>query len=126
MENIKQKIIKKYGTVSRFCRLSGIDRKTIQNYFDKGMGKQDMSMRWQAFELVLWSTVKGTSNEVEDIVITEKDRNRLRSAIVRDYNGKVQLFADVHGFDYTNVQQVLSGFRKRKTGIVKTILKAGV
>ena len=119
MEKLKKEIINKYGTVSEFCRRTGIARNSLEHFFSL---ERPYTMRQKALDMV----IKNAIDDVKpiDYLVTEKDRDRLREVIIRDYDGKVSLFADLHNFDRTTLHQLINGQRKTKTDIVREILNA--
>lgn len=119
MEKLRKLIIGKFGTVSEFCRLSGISRSKIEYFLSL---PKPFTMRQKSFEKKIYKAIN--SMKPVPYEVTKQEREKLSEVIIKDYNGNVKLFSDIHNFDRTTVHQTISGFRKRKTKLVMEVLNA--
>lgn len=122
MENLKKKIKKKYGTISKFCRLSGMEINKVNKFFFET--KNDpKSEKWKPVAEYIMHMIKITPRTSDIREITEHEKQKLNGYIIENYNGSNKLFCDVTGYDYSTVNQILTGRRKTKTELVMNILK---
>lgn len=121
MEKLKIEIIKKFGSLSEFCRKSGISRPSLENYLKYG---EKNTLKSKSLGITIDSALKNKDTKYG--FIKQSEVEKLEKLIISEFNGNVALFSDVHTFDRTTVYQILSGYRKRKTDIVNQILKVAV
>lgn len=110
MKITQERIRKKFGTLRRFARLAGLDYWTTYKAVHRGEAEH------------LQKYFMFTSPYIDPKQISIFDRERLRTFINENYGGSASRFADVEGFSYVTVMQILSGIRKRKTELVRQIL----
>lgn len=116
-ERIKQKIRKKFGTVSEFCRISGYDHYDVQKAFMPFYSKDaefikfldEMSLRCEQIQY-----------SPEDKALPKKKRELLKEAI--DQYGGVWAFCVNEGYKEVTVHQILQGTRKTMSRTVKKLL----
>jgi len=116
MENMKEKILRKFGTLTEFCRVADINRGSIDYMLEsiKGEKPKDRAMKM----LIEHAYNRFDSNKI----ITKLDLEKLWDVINRNYDSNVSLFCKLHGFEEHTVYQILKGKRKRKTHKVLKVL----
>ena len=122
MEKLKARIKKKYGTISKFCRLSGMEINKVNKFFYE-TGLDPKNDKWKPVEEYIRYMIRMTDCTSDFNEITEDEKNRLKNHIINNFNASNRLFCDVTGYDYSTVTQILSGYRKNKTELVTNILK---
>lgn len=124
-DNLKNAIKEKFGTITRFAELAGIDRYELQKafmsfYLDKSPYKE---LRELAAE-----KCKEIDPEAVGVFLSDEMIASLRKAIT-DSGGLKELvkqFEGQEGFSRTNIYDILSGGRrggKYKVGMTPTIGK---
>ena len=112
---LKDKITRKFGTLSNFSRLAGIDRYELQKKFARRvLDPNDLAMiEWKARTL---TSKKGAGD------IAPKKLRDLKRA-VREYGGVLKFTTDNPTFSRDSVNQILAGRRKRISPVVKSLLE---
>lgn len=119
-QQLKKKIKSKFGTISRFCRIAGLDRYEIQKFFAATAKK--MTPEREAYirklnEMVLLTSNKGNSN----YEITATLRKKIKKAI-EDKGGVINFCSDNQEFSQFSIWQIMSGKRKRRTKKVNQLI----
>lgn len=109
-DSIHQRIVDKFGSLSKFSRLSGYDRYELQKVFARKFNDQ-ATLREIA------RLVKATANKSDSNEITEVQISKLSKAL-KKAGGVIQFSRDNPQFPEKSVYQILSGMRKRRTAKV--------
>lgn len=112
-EILRKQIVTKFGTLSRFSRLSGYDRYELQKIFARS--QNDIDLLRQISQLC--SRTKDKSSEDD---ITEGQILKLSKAL-KKAGGVIKFSRENPGFPEKSVYQILSGRRKRITAKVKEL-----
>lgn len=114
-EKVKQFIKKKFGTMSRFCRLAGYDRYELQKV---------LSLKNSGMELAkIYDKAVKTKDTFGGNEITDELRNGLTEAINKKF-GSVLAFCEAYPqFKAATIYQILDGKRKNITGIVQRMME---
>ncbi len=114
-EILHQDIINKFGTLSKFARLSGYPRYDLQKLFAR-KEVYDEELR------VISALCSRTKDKAEDSEITPENIKHLSKAL-KKAGGVIKFCRDNPQFNEQSVFQILSGKRKRKTAMVWELLK---
>lgn len=117
MENLKNRIVQKFGSVSEFCRVTNIDRSQLEYFMRNGDQEKHKNFR----DSIEFALSELSNKSTKHGLITHEDRQGLWKLIVQNYSGNISLFCNLHGFDHT-VYQILNQRRKKKTSKVLKIL----
>lgn len=113
---LKDRITRKFGTLSNFSRLAGIDRYELQKKFSRrSLDPSDLAMLEGKARTLTPSKGKGD--------IAPKKLNELKRA-VREYGGVLKFTTDNPGFSRDSVNQILAGRRKRISPVVKSLFES--
>ena len=121
MKDLKERIKKKYGTVSKFCRLSGIEIAKMNSYLFR-IKRDPQNKRLKPFTEYINYMIKRTPSGLEGTEITPQERDLLKKYIDNHFMGSYSDFARQFDFDISNVRQVAVGIRKRQTEVTRKIL----
>lgn len=114
-ERLKRQIKVKFGSISKFARLSGVDRYDLQKLFARKDEDRDVVDE-------IWGIYQTTANKSESTELNQAIILRLSKALEKA--GGVYRFAkDNPEFAEKSVYQILSGKRKRITPNVSKLLK---
>lgn len=115
VETVKKRIIKKFGSVNKFCNVTGTNFANLSNLFRRKESTQKQSELKKLLLLVDSSDVTQTENELSAEVI-----EKIRVAIVTKYK-TYQTFCTQHGFSNTWLSAVLNGKHKLVSNRVKDL-----
>lgn len=116
IEALKAQIVEKFGSVNRFCNLSGTNYQTLSNLFRQ----QDSPFR-QIKLKELASKVKRTKvKKIIGIDITDELIEKIRVAIVSQYK-TYQAFCIQHSISDTWLSALLNGKHKLVSKRVKNL-----
>lgn len=112
---LKKKIQKKFGTMSKFATLSGYDRTKLQILINQAKpSKKEMEA---VSALVDETKVKGAPGD-----ITSELKQAIKDALM-EYGGVVKFIGDHDQFNRISVYQILDGRRTRISKKVKELCK---
>ncbi len=113
---LKDKITRKFGTLSNFSRLAGIDRYELQKKFARRSLDPADTKKIEDLTRTL-TPHKGKGD------IAPKKLNELKRA-VREYGGVLKFVTDNPDFSRDSVNQILAGRRKRISPVVKSLFES--
>lgn len=121
IESVKAKIIKKFGSVTRFCSIAGINYQNVNNIFRRSESE------FKQIDLALLAKlVKETKDKaLGDLEITQELIDQIKTEIRKDGQTYLQ-FCQAHGFTNTWLSSLINGKHKLislKVKKVCTILK---
>ncbi len=119
-DNLRTKVREKFGTITNFLRISGIDKGDFQKAF------MDFYAEKPEFKKLIVEADKlcdelDNQNPVDDQLSDEK-RQLLKEAIDKE-GGVIKFCKDNTKFSQVSVFQILSGRRKRISPIIKNLLE---
>jgi len=117
---VKQKIKRKFGTLSKFARLVAMDRYELQKLFaatEKNMNEERQKRMVDLFELAERTKASATANE-----LTPKLRKAIKTAIDLEYGGVEQFCKTNPEFNKFSVWQIVNGYRKNITPAIKKLI----
>jgi hypothetical protein len=115
---LKSKIRKKFRTMARFCRASGLDYDAVKYFLRRATlkpGDPDVISEMESMQSVIEST-----KDVDPIELTEEQRKKMRDAMISQY-GDVSTFCKRNKMNVWTVYKTLNGHGSRR--ISKTVTK---
>ncbi len=112
---LQKQIKAKFGSLSKFSRLSRIDRYELQMLFARKADDHDVVQE-------IWAICQSTANKEETTVLNQAVVLRLAKA-VKKAGGAYRFSKDNPDFAHKSVCQILAGKRKRITPNVTKLLK---
>ncbi len=112
-ERVKQSIKKKFGTLSKFCRITGYDRMKLQILF--AVKHPEPMELARVSELALRTKVKVSNTEISPKILKALNQN------IKEWADIVDFCVDHPQFKYVSVHQILSGKRKKLSKNVKAL-----
>lgn len=112
-QTVKAAIKKKFGTMTKFAKLSKTDRYELQKLFARE--HPDVSELQRIMKLVRKTKVKPLDNEIPSDLLA-----KLRAEL-QDYGGVIKFTTDHDSFSKDSLFQILSGRRTRMTDKTKEI-----
>lgn len=113
-------IKRKFGTISKFCRLSGVDRYETQKLFaasNKKMNEERQDLLQQLSKICSFTDKDGNTNKD----LTPNLRKLIKAAI--DEQGGVDTFVATNPeFSRTSIFQIIKGRRKFRTAKVNHLI----
>lgn len=103
VETVKNKIVKKFGSVNKFCNLAGLNYANLNNVF-----RQKESAYKQQKLKELMKSLEDTNVELTDAEITPKLLEQIRVGIVTRYK-TYKAFCDKHNISNTWLSALLNG-----------------
>ncbi len=112
-ESIHKEIIKKFGSMSKFARLSGLDRYELQKVFARKVNDEETLCKIEG-------KIRRTANKSDKNEITVRQIDSLRKAL-KTAGGVIEFSKANPQFPEKSVYQILSGRRKRMTKKVQEL-----
>lgn len=111
---LKEKIKKKFGTISNFSRVAGLDRYRLQIVFNKNTKptKEELEAIHQACK-------DNKAKETGDLI----DPGKLEQLKARmtEYGGVYKFCKDYPNYQYDPIYKLISGKKKRNSDLVKRL-----
>jgi hypothetical protein len=115
-QELKQTIIAKYGSMTRFCRLTGLQSSDMYTRINHANVSREYLE--EVFQLVQDTE----ATEKPDTEITDEQRREMRSLIYQKYHN-ITAFCEAHPqFTQSWISILLNGKIKRKTRKVKKLI----
>jgi hypothetical protein len=116
VETVKTRIITKFGSLNKFCNVTGLNLANLSNLFRRKDSKQKQQELKDLLALANKADVTQTEYEITPEVI-----EKIRVAIVTKYK-TYQAFCNQHGFSNTWLSALLNGKHKLVSYRVKELL----
>jgi hypothetical protein len=111
-KDLKKKILKKFGTISHFSRLSGRDRYELQKFFARHLDKEEIAE--------MSAVADSTRFEESDDTVSDEKITQLREAVKA--SGSIAGFcSDNPDFPIATVKEIIYGYRKKKSPQVRKL-----
>lgn len=113
---VKEFIVSKFKSVSRFALLVNLDPTGLHNLFKN----QNPSAKSEH----VFNLAEATENKPSKEEITQAERDELEKFIKENYHGNKSAFSRATKSDLMKVQNILNGHSTRKSKLVKHVFKA--
>ncbi len=107
VDELKEKIVKKFGSVNKFCNCANINYQTLSNLFRQ----QDSPSRQSKLKELARKVTKTKIKKLDGFEITDKLIEKIRVAIVTNHK-TYQAFCDAHSISNTWLSALLNGKHK--------------
>lgn len=115
-EVIKDKIKTKFGTISNFARLAGLDRYRLQIIFAKGTTppKDELKAIWDKYNEL-------KPKETGDLI--DREKLELLKMYIDQRGGVYKFCQDNPAYPQNQVYPLIAGKRKRNSALVKSLFE---
>lgn len=117
---VKKEIKKRFGSMTKFAILIGVDRYELQKFF--AAAEKNMTPERQARLKQLDALAKSTKDKPIATDLTPEICDVIKREIENKYQGGIPEFCERHDFANTSVHQIIKGYRKTITPGIKKML----
>lgn len=118
---LKSKIKKRFGSMTKFAKLVNMDRYELQKFFAAAEKKMTPEREKRISELM--KLAKDTKNIPINSEITEPLRKKIKAAVDDQYGGVSEFCSKNPDFSVYSVWQIIGGRRKTISATVKKLIQ---
>lgn len=120
INEVKVAIKDKFGSITKFCQLAGIDWQDLNRFFSAAAKK--MTPEREKYLAALAGLVRTTRVRAVETEMDTKLRKKIMAA-VEEYGGATYFCQENPQFNATSLRHIMNGRRKKINGTVRDLLK---